>query len=213
MEIKVTENGPYLVQGAPPVRRRIVRGEEGRPETWQTTARLEAGESYALCRCGRSANKPFCDGSHAGAGFDGAEAAVADGREILGGIGITVSDDRSLCVHAGFCANRATHVWAMVEETGDSVVRTQLMAMVEHCPSGALAFSLEPGGPDVEPELPEQVAVVADGPLWVTGGARITRADGSSLTPRNRVTLCRCGASANKPLCDGSHRDVGFTDA
>jgi CDGSH-type Zn-finger protein len=62
----------------------------------------------------------------------------------------------------------------------------------------------------MEPDLPQQVAVVADGPLWVTGGVSVQTSDGQILEQRNRVTLCRCGQSKNKPLCDGSHADAGF---
>lgn len=64
VEIKVRDNGPYKVTG--PVR---VVDVEGR--AWD----LDAGESIALCRCGRSANKPFCDGSHREGGFASCERA------------------------------------------------------------------------------------------------------------------------------------------
>jgi hypothetical protein len=88
------------------------------------------------------------------------------------------------------------------------------MAMIERCPSGSLTYSIQPGDPDIEPDLPEQVAVTVEitsegpieGPLWVTGGIPIQRADGQPMEVCNRVTLCSCGESGNKPLCDGSHR-------
>ncbi len=50
------------------------------------------------------------------------------------------------------------------------------------------------------------------GPLWVRGGIPVVSADGTPYEVRNRVTLCRCGASQNKPFCDGSHASIGFTD-
>jgi CDGSH-type Zn-finger protein len=83
--------------------------------------------------------------------------------------------------------------------------------MVERCPSGALTYQLDPGTA-VEPLLPEAIAVTDDGPLWVTGGIPVTAGDGE-LERRNRVTLCRCGHSDRKPLCDGSHKEAGFADA
>jgi hypothetical protein len=83
------------------------------------------------------------------------------------------------------------------------------MAMIERCPSGALTYAVD--GEQIEPDLPPQIAVIPDGPLWVSGGIAVERADGSALEARNRVTLCRCGQSATKPLCDGSHQQVGFT--
>lgn len=209
----VRNDGPYVVTGAVPLRdRHPVVSEHGEPLTWRSEEASEQRAVYALCRCGESSRKPYCDGTHAKVGFDGTETAPTDSfRERcadLGGIGIEVSDDRSICVHAGFCGNRVTNVWKMTRETDDSVVRAQVMAMVERCPSGALSYSVD--GAEVEPALPMEVAVVADGPLWITGGIPVQRADGESFETRNRVTLCRCGHSSNKPLCDGSHKEVGF---
>jgi CDGSH-type Zn-finger protein len=98
----------------------------------------------------------------------------------------------------------------MVRRTDDTAVRSQMIAMVERCPSGALTYSIgEPDEP-IEPALASDVAVVPDGPLFVTAGVTVTRSDGTVLEQRNRMTLCRCGESANKPLCDGSHQAAGF---
>jgi hypothetical protein len=80
--------------------------------------------------------------------------------------------------------------------------------MIERCPSGALTYEVD--GEQIEPDLPEQIAVIPDGPLWVSGGLEIERSDGTTLETRNRVALCRCGQSGSKPLCDGSHKDAGF---
>jgi CDGSH-type Zn-finger protein len=200
--------------GVPLYRRRAVHSEHGEPLTWVTTEEIETAARYALCRCGASERKPFCDGTHAKVGFDGTEAATGtyeDRSNVLGGTGIEVRDDRSICVHAGFCGTRLTNVWQQVAETGESTVRSQIIAMVERCPSGALTYRMD--GAEVEPLLPWAIAVTDDGPLWVTGSIPITGADGGSLEARNRVTLCRCGASANKPLCDGSHKSAGFVDS
>lgn len=213
-QITSAENGPYLVSGRVPLRRRgAVVSEHGEPLTWKTGSEVETEDRYALCRCGQSGNKPFCDGTHARQGFDGTESAPADTydarRTTYAGTGIDVHDDRGICVHAGFCGNQVSNVWKMSEKTDDTVVRGQVMAMIERCPSGALTFEVD--GEAIEPVLPAEIAVIADGPLWVTGGISIERADGEPVETRNRVTLCRCGASKNKPLCDGSHKEVGFT--
>lgn len=213
--ITASANGPLVVSGGVPLyRRRSVQSEHGEPLAWETTEQVDTRERYALCRCGESGNKPFCDGAHARAGFstDDRSSGTYDERSnVLGGTGITVRDDRSICVHAGFCGTRVANVWGQVPETGESTVRIQVISMVEKCPSGALTFRFE-GDDDVEPLLPAAVAVLDDGPLWVTGGLPVALADGTTLEARNRVTLCRCGASANKPLCDGSHKNVGFHD-
>lgn len=213
--ITATPNGPLLVNGGVPLyRRRAVKSEHGEPLAWETTERLGERERYALCRCGQSSNKPYCDGTHARAGFvaDDTAGGTYDARsKELGGTGLTVRDDRSICVHAGFCGTRVTNVWKQVAETGESAVRAQVIAMVQNCPSGALTYRFD--GDDVEQLFAQAIAVTDDGPLWVTGGIAVNSSTGEQLEIRNRVTLCRCGASANKPLCDGSHKAAGFTDS
>jgi CDGSH-type Zn-finger protein len=213
--ITVAPNGPFLIGGVVPLyRRRSVQSEHGEPLAWETTERVETRERYALCRCGQSDRKPFCDGTHARIGFvadDRANGTYDERASVLGGTGITVRDDRSICVHAGFCGTRVANVWGQVPETAESTVRAQVISMIEKCPSGALTFRFDDGN-DVEPLYAPAIAVTDDGPLWVTGGIPVNSADGTTLEVRNRVTLCRCGASANKPLCDGSHKDAGFQD-
>ena len=212
--IAAAPNGPLLVSGNVALyRRRAVSSEHGEPLAWETTEQLATRERYALCRCGQSERKPFCDGTHARVGFaatDTAPGTYDDRSSELGGTGLTVRDDRSICVHAGFCGTRLTNVWKQVRETGESTVRAQVISMIEKCPSGALTFRFD--GDDVEPLLAQAIAVTDDGPLWVTGGVSVVASDGEPLETRNRVTLCRCGASSNKPLCDGSHKTVGFSD-
>ena len=68
----------------------------------------------------------------------------------------------------------------------------------------------EPDGTPIEPGFEPSIATVPDGPLWVRGGISITTQDGYTYEVRNRVTLCRCGQSKNKPFCDGTHADIGF---
>lgn len=219
-QIKVAPNGPYVVSGAVPLTRRgIVRSEHGEAMTWQTSDRLGAQDTVALCRCGGSATKPFCDGTHTRNGFDGTETAATttydERAKTYEGTHVVVRDDRSICEHAGFCGNRLTTVWKMVggSATDDSVTRSQMMAMIERCPSGALTYRMTAEEADVEPDLPEGIAVTHDGPYLVTGSLPVARADGEAFEVRNRVTLCRCGASGNKPLCDGSHTAAGFRDS
>ena len=101
----------------------------------------------------------------------------------------------------------------MLADSEDSQVRAQIMSMIEKCPSGTLTYTLEPGGDIIEPDLPREISVIPDGPMWVSGGITVERGDGKPLETRNRVTLCRCGHSSIKPLCDGTHKEVGFTDS
>jgi CDGSH-type Zn-finger protein len=225
--IVVQRDGPYHVHGhVPLVRKRQVVSEQGEPLTWEKGETLETAESYSLCRCGQSQHKPFCDGTHSEINFDGAETAdtgVTAERQVRcpGGRHIEVKSDASLCMNSGFCRNRQATIEELVPETEDIGVRSQVIAMVERCPSGSLTYTMERGGPDIEPDLPQQVAVVTEmtsqgpieGPLWVTGNIPIERADGQPFETRNRVTLCGCGLSKAKPLCDGMHRPADAGEA
>jgi CDGSH-type Zn-finger protein len=218
--IVIVNNGPYLVRGnVPLVRKAQVVSEYGEPLTWRNEGSLEAPVEYALCRCGQSGNKPFCDGTHRKVGFDGTEnadtASTADRQSAFrGGTRLIVKKDPALCMDSGFCGMRNAGIAQYVAASGDTQARSLVMAMVERCPSGALTYRIEAGEPAIEPDLPQQIAdtteITSDGPiagpLWVTGSIPVERSDGQPFEARNRVTLCNCGLSGTKPLCDGTHR-------
>ena len=221
MRIVIKKDGSYWVQGnVPLVRKTQIVSEYGEPLTWKHEGALETEEGeYWLCRCGQSKDKPFCDGSHRRVHFDGTETAdtgmSADRRGTFrGGRRIIVQKDQSLCMEAGFCGMVKAGLAEYVAASEDTSARSLVIAMVERCPSGALTYRIEADAPDVEPDLPRQIAdtteITSDGPiagpLWVTGGIPIMRSDGQPFETRNRVTLCNCGASSTKPLCDGTHR-------
>lgn len=224
-KIVIRKDGPYMVEGKIPlVHKTQVVSEFGEPLTWKKEETFETRENYDLCRCGQSQDKPFCDATHALIEFDGTEVA-AGGEEhpaaIRTGTGIVVKRDHDICIGSGFCGNRKSNIPRMIPQTADTVIRAQVMAMIDRCPSGSYTYSLEAGGPDIEPDLPRQIAVTTEitsggpisGPLWVTGNIPIELSDGQPLQPRNRVTLCGCGASRNKPLCDGTHRERNSKEA
>jgi CDGSH-type Zn-finger protein len=221
--IIVNRNGPYLVKGDVPLARKTqVVSEYGEPLAWKKEAAIETGETYRLCRCGRSGIKPFCDGSHHTTGFDGTETApvntTVERQNIYGGgTHLAVKRDASLCMESGFCGTRLTNIRKMLKDTAEPAVRAAIIGMIERCPSGSFTYSIEPGEPDIEPDLPAQIALTTEitsggpiaGPLWVTGSIPIERSDGQPFETRNRVTLCNCGQSKLKPLCDGAHRAAG----
>ena len=184
---------------------------------WVAHEDLDTRVSYSLCRCGHSHNKPFCDGTHAKIGFEAEDVAdestYPERARPLESTGIAVSDDRGLCAHAGFCTNQTTSVWKEVHSSEDGLVRKAIIDSIESCPSGALVYALDSDSAPNEPRFPVEIAVVDDGPYWLTGGIPVETSAGVHLEVRNRVTLCRCGASTNKPLCDGTHRDIGFADS
>jgi Uncharacterized conserved protein len=217
-QIRILPNGPYVVEGNVPLRVRTrVMSELGEALTWKTGETLREHGPYALCRCGRSDTKPFCDGSHARGRrpFVGTERAdtrprAKRAKEYPGGSRLRVHHDRTICAFSTFCESKVNDVWAMAEGADDTRVRAQVISMIEKCPSGALTYDLLPEGETVEPFLPKEIGVTDNGPLWVTGGIPIDRADDAPCETRNRVTLCRCGRSKNKPFCDGTHIDIKF---
>ncbi len=214
--IKVERNGPYHVaDGIPLGRARKVSNDAGDFVDWDVYEKLDTEGPVKLCRCGESATKPFCDDTHLTNGFDGTESAQTDayrGRsEALGGTEVAIRDDRGVCAHAAFCSNRLTNVWdAAPQIDDDQALRQQIIEMIERCPSGALTYEVK--GEPTEREKPPEIRIQKDGPYMLRGGINVRRSDGQPIEIRYRMCLCRCGHSKNKPLCDGSHAEVGFTD-
>ncbi|BDE07297.1 iron-binding protein [Vulcanimicrobium alpinum] len=220
--ITITENGPYLVYGAVPLQvDTIAYDADGGSEEWQPGRAIDAGEKYALCRCGRSANKPFCDGTHACIGFDGTETAsrepYAAQATTIEGPAMVLQDADALCAFARFCDPHGS-IWKLIKRTDEAGARALVEHEATHCPSGRLVVRDKTTGAAIEPESAPSIELVEDpgkdcsGPLWVRGGIPITSSDGTTYEVRNRVTLCRCGASTNKPFCDGTHADIAFKD-
>jgi CDGSH-type Zn-finger protein len=218
--IIVEIDGPYLVEGGIPlVHKTQIVSENGEPITWKKDGDIPACQAYNLCRCGHSHEKPFCDMSHELGNFDGKETAetntTAERQMVFPGSSkVSVKLDQSLCMESGYCGNLKTNIMLLARQADNIQARTQLLAMIGNCPAGAYTYALKAGEQDVEPDLPRQIAVTTeitsdgpiDGPLWVTGGIPIQRSDGQPFETRNRVTLCSCGLSGQKPLCDGTHR-------
>lgn len=221
--VVVTKNGPYLVEGGVPLARQtIVADAAGGSEQWREGPVFPAQPGYALCRCGHSKNKPFCDGTHRKIGFDGTETAsrepYRDQAQMSEGPVMALTDAQALCAGARFCDPNGS-VWAQVERTDDGEVRAMFVRQVNNCPSGRLIAWERATGRPVEHPLPVSIGVIDDptekvsGPLWLRGGIPVLGADGFAYEVRNRVTLCRCGASKNKPFCDGSHIAIKFRES
>lgn len=219
--IRVTENGPYEVPATIRLRRMtFVVADRSEDQEWTpgdeipTQDRAGDGGFYYLCRCGESSHKPFCDGTHAAIGFDGTETAdrvpYLESARLRQGNGIVLRDKVSLCQHSGFCMADGSDVWHMIHEDDAQVATAE--GMVRLCPSGRLTLAPDADAALVEQDLPAEIAVVDDGCLLLTGGLPHETADGEPYEVRNRVTLCRCGASTNKPYCDGTHSEIGFSD-
>ncbi|MGC2289771.1 MAG: CDGSH iron-sulfur domain-containing protein [Thermoplasmata archaeon] len=221
-KIVVSVNGPYLVSGNVPVGvQTIVPNTEGFPWDWAKGRTFETTATYALCRCGHSKNKPFCDGSHAKVRFDGRETASRQPyvrqAEASEGPARILLDAEGLCAFARFC-DPGGKIWSLVGRSDDPAAKKLVDREAEHCPSGRLVVLDKLTGKAIEPPLSPSIGVIEDpamecsGPLWVRGGIRVESADGKAYEVRHRVTLCRCGASNNKPFCNGSHASIKFQD-
>lgn len=219
-KVQIAENGPYLVSGSLPlVTETIGTNREGDSVKWVKGAEFAPKASYALCRCGQSAQKPFCDGTHSKVAFDGAEIAsrepYRDQAKLIEGPVMSLTDVDSLCAFARFCDPKG-RVWNLVNRTDDATARKVFVQEACDCPSGRLVAWDNASGKPVEPKLEPSIALVEDpakkcsGPVWLRGGVQVIGADGFKYEVRNRVTLCRCGASQNKPFCDGQHAAIGF---
>jgi CDGSH-type Zn-finger protein/truncated hemoglobin YjbI len=211
--VQTAGNGPYLVTNVERLRNHL--GEE-----------LPVPPQVALCRCGGSATKPLCDGSHASNGFTDAKdpKRVPDRLDTYPGLRLTIMDNRGTCQHAGLCTDRLATAFRAGQEpfVAPSGARMdELISAVRECPSGALSFAIDgqderavtDWGDGREPAI----EVTRDGPYRITGAIALQDADGGQVArnagaSREHYAICRCGHSQNKPFCSGMHWYVGFRD-
>jgi CDGSH-type Zn-finger protein/truncated hemoglobin YjbI len=211
--IQVALDGPYLITGAERVR------------DW-LGAPIDVPPQAAFRRCGESKIKPFCDGSHAAAGFSGAKdpKRVADRLDTYVGQQVTILDNRGSCQHSGYCSDRLASVFRVDEEpfVAPSGGRMdEIIRAVRDCPSGALSYALDGvearAAVDHHDARERAIEVTRDGPYRITGALPLTDERGRPVT-RNagasveHYALCRCGHSQNKPFCSGMHWYVEFRD-
>ncbi|MEP6754987.1 MAG: CDGSH iron-sulfur domain-containing protein [Chthonomonadales bacterium] len=215
MKIEVTKDGPYIVTGGVPISEQwIVTNAEGDSLDYREGEKYPTEPQYALCRCGHSGSKPFCDGTHKKIPFDGAETAsnlpYEDQATVIEGPKMVLTDVQHLCAFARFCDPKGS-VWNLVQQAYDPETRKLVEHEAGHCPSGRLVVWDRTTGEAIEPIFEPSIGLIEDtekkvrGPIWARGGIPIISADGETYEVRNRVTLCRCGKSGNKPFCDGSH--------
>jgi CDGSH-type Zn-finger protein/truncated hemoglobin YjbI/ferredoxin len=211
--IQSSLNGPYLVTNAAKITNWL--GEE-----------IPVRPQMALCRCGASAIKPLCDGSHAKIGFTSGKASgrVADRLDTYEGQQVRVLDNRGTCQHSGYCTDRLPNVFHQGSEpfvTASGGRMDEIIRAVRDCPSGALSFAID--GREAREQVdysnsrPPCIEISKDGPYRVTGGIVLHDAEGGDESrnagaSREHYALCRCGQSQQKPFCSGMHWHVDFHD-
>ncbi len=217
--IRPERDGPYIIRNLRKLSNS--KGEE-----------LNVRPFVALCRCGGSNIKPYCDGTHARIGFSSAkdpeqatapappgpanaqEHRVPDRLDRYEGKDIAVVDNRGTCCHFGQCTEQLPAVFHHDGEpfvTADAAESEAIEQIVRRCPSGALGF--ERNGAVYEGEQREaEVFVSGNASYYVRGGIELQGERMNRGASREHYALCRCGRSKNKPFCDGTHWYVGFRD-
>ncbi len=177
----------------------------------------EAKPLIALCRCGHSKNKPYCDGSHNDAGFDGSAQDVSARDKVYSydGNAATVHYNKLLCSHAGECGKHAGNIFNPKNKpwcAPDAGTLEQIKTVVAACPSGALSYSTADSARDALCSDEVEISVETNGPFRVKNVPIEVDywADGQSA---REYVLCRCGLSKNKLFCDGTHVDEGWSDS
>lgn len=221
--IKITSDGPYLVYGNPPIDQEIIiPNEEGSSWIYRKGKHFDnAANPTALCRCGLSNHKPFCDGAHVHADWDPEETSskrpLLEDAEEYEGPTMILADNEKYCALARFC-DAYGQIWNLVKTAQTEEERELVKHEAGHCPAGRLVLWDKETQKVFEPPFEPSIGIIEDpgikvsGPIWVKGGIRIESADGSNYEIRNRVTLCRCGQSSNKPFCDTTHASIHFED-
>ncbi len=201
--ISTSKNGPLVVKNL-----KTITGSNGNIYTIREKA-------LALCRCGNSKSKPFCDGTHGKTGWSDEKLPGRQPRktDIYPGKKITIHNNRGICAHVGYCTSGLPAVFRMgVEPWIDPDAETveKIIETVKKCPSGALSYSIDGVLYDKYSDHPE-IRITEDGPYFVRGS--ISLQDDDLPESEEHYALCRCGKSKNKPFCDGQHWYTRFKDA
>ena len=186
--------------------------QEGRP--------LPQKATYSLCRCGKTKTPPFCDGAHVASHFDGTETACKTDYHLraarISGTGLDLLDD-GRCAFARFCHRDSGDAWELAEDSTSAFYHAEAIIAANECPTGRLT-AVEKDGTEHEPEYTPGIEILQDpeerisAGIFVKGGIPIESTDGTIYEIRNRVVLCRCGMSGNKPFCDSRHVSEEFRE-
>ena len=178
--------------------------------------KIAADPPVLLCRCGESQSKPFCDGSHVKNGYTDEKSPDRRPERIRSypGKTIIIHDNRCVCAHRGHCTDSLPAVFRLGERPWidpDGAPPDEIARVIEMCPSGALSYSRH-DEMHKNWKTEKKVIVTRDGPYDVEGGIEFRDERCNHPETTDHYTLCRCGASENKPFCNGRHWDISFKD-
>ncbi|MFD1162774.1 (4Fe-4S)-binding protein [Hwangdonia seohaensis] len=125
----------------------------------------------------------------------------------------TVVWEAEKCIHSAICAKGLPEVFQPRDKPWikiDAAKTDAIINQVKQCPSGALTYYMNAEGDKTAEKLETKVEVLENGPLLVYGTLKVTHRDGSQEIKNKTTAFCRCGASNNKPFCDGTHVKEAF---
>ncbi len=176
--------------------------------------KLEAENPSYLCRCGKSKNKPWCDGSHEKVGFTSKREISEEILQVYEGKEITVNFNRSICAGAANCVHDLPSVFASDNSTNwiypDNDTNDKIIKTVNSCPSGALSYSIK-GKVTIDKRTKAKISIVKNGP-YVVEEVKLVGMPTPTNFSTTKYALCRCGHSKNKPFCDYSHAENNWSD-
>lgn len=222
LTIHITQNGPYKVDAGIALTQDTLT-KDGDQLTYHTITTYDTGNKpYFLCRCGHSAHKPFCDGTHLHVTFKAAEVADASPYAMRAlaykGPVLTLLDD-GRCAFARVCHRAGSEAWSLTASARRPAEVEEAVKASENCPTGRLTHVDNATGAVYEQAFAPSIVIIEDpaqkasGPYFVRGGVRLVGAKGTEYELRNRYALCRCGQSGNQPFCDATHCALHFQDA
>ena len=199
--IETKENGPFITS-------EISNLKTSKGDCAKTS------KIMVLCRCGQSARKPFCDGSHIKVNFksEKIESRQPDKVDDYVGSGIIIHDNRGVCSHVGYCTDNLPSVFLIGQEpwiNPNGAPIAEIVRVIKMCPSGALSYSVGDVKHDSLDRKPG-MRLRKDGPYHIVGGIELVDYNKSEPESKEHYTLCRCGGSKNKPFCDGTHWYIHF---
>lgn len=165
----------------------------------------------ALCRCGKSKNKPYCDGSHAKEGLNEVKdpkRKIEDKLKNYHGKDITVHFNLAVCSHNAACVKGLPEVFNVRKKPwimADNAPVEKVIETIRKCPSGALSYTVD-GVTYTNFKEKKEIIIQKNGPLQVGGGIELKDDQGTSPQIDTQYELCRCALSKNRPFCDGTHK-------
>jgi CDGSH-type Zn-finger protein len=215
-------NGPfYLFHDMQPKVVENLQNSKGEP--------LSNVRGVALCRCGASKNKLFCDGTHSMINFstvddnnkennnhDDKKDTSKNKKKSYLGQNITIYGDRTICSHAAYCVGNLSSVFKVGHRSwknADNASIEEIIETIKKWTSNALSYSIDGTGYNEMEGREPMITVSKDGAYLIIGGEELV---GAKQIPKSsskeHYAFCRCWASNNKPFCDGSHNKINFKD-